>query len=229
MEKKKAFVVLPAFNEEKVIGQVLVDLKKAFFALPKFNWQIVVVDDASIDETARIAQEKKALVLSHPINRGLGGALRTGIEYLRQQKAFLLVTMDSDGQHEAEDIQKAIKPIINKEADVVIGTRSLAKMPWDRKVITLFSSILTFLLFGVWCKDTQSGFRAFGKKALEKISIKTQRMEVSSEFFSEIKKHKLKLVEVPIKVIYTPYSRAKGQSNLNSVKVLLKLLLRLAR
>lgn len=225
----KLCLILPAFNEEKVIGGVLEKVKKELRKHKNFKAEIVIVNDGSWDRTGKIAEEKRVTLLSHVINRGLGAALKTGLEYARRQKADLAVTMDTDGQHDPQDLFKLIKPIINKKADVVIGVRQRSQMPWDRNLITFFSSIITYFLFGVYSSDTQSGFRAFNRKALEKIEIKTQRMEVSSEFFGEIKQHKLKLVEVPIKVIYTAYSRAKGQSNLNSVKVLIKLILRLGR
>lgn len=227
--KKKLIIVLPAFNEEKVIGSVLLHLKKALKSFKGLDCRIVVVNDCSTDKTAQEAEKQNVVVVNHPINRGLGGALFTGFKYAKRKKTDYLVTMDSDGQHDAGDIKKILQPIIEKKADLVVGIRNIKKMPFDRKIITFFSSMLTFLLFGVWFEDTQSGFRAFGKKAIEKISIKTQKMEVSSEFFSEIKKNKLKLAKVPIKVIYTEYSRAKGQSNLNSANVLVKLVLRRVR
>jgi len=227
--KKKLMIVLPAFNEEKTIGEVLRKLKENLKKFKSWQSKIVVVDDGSFDKTSYIAQKFGALVLRHPINRGLGGALLTGFQFARLKKVDFLITMDSDGQHDPLDIEKIMKVLRKEKIDVVIGKRNIFEMPPDRMIINFLSSLLTFLLFGVWCNDTQSGFRGFNKKAIEKIEIKTQRMEVSSEFFSEIKKHKLKFLEVPIKVIYTSYSRKKGQSNLNSIKVLLKLLLRLAR
>lgn len=227
--KKKLMVVLPAFNEEKVIGKVLLKLKTVLRQLESWQTQKVVVDDGSADKTSVVSQKYGALVLKHHINRGLGGALFTGFQFARLKKVDFLITMDSDGQHEPADIIKILKSLSEDKADIVIGARNIFMMPTDRKIITFLSSLLTFLLFGVWCSDTQSGFRGFNKKAIDKIEIKTQRMEVSSEFFSEIKRNKLKFIEVPIKVIYTSYSRQKGQSNLNSLKVFLKLLLRLAR
>lgn len=229
MKNLKLFVVLPAFNEEKVIGKVLDDLKGVLKDLKNLKVQIVVVDDGSWDKTGKVAQEKGAMVLRHIINRGLGGALGTGLAYAKTREADMVVTMDSDGQHNPRDLKRVTRPLIDKKSDVVIGKRALSKIPWERRLITLISSLVTFLLFGVYSHDTQSGFRAFNKRALEKIKIKTQRMEVSSEFFAEIKKHKLRFTEVPIKVIYTPYSREKGQSNLNSFKILVRLMLRLFR
>lgn len=225
---KKLFVILPAFNEERVIGQVLDDLKRE---LEKINLKTktVVIDDGSRDKTAEIARQKQILVLRHSLNRGLGGALATGLEYAKRKKADFMITMDSDGQHDPKDMEKFLKPLLDKKADVVVGKRDIKKMPWDRKIITFVSNWLTFLLFGVHCHDTQSGYRGFNSRALKKINIRTQRMEVSSEFFGEIKRHNLRLSEVPIRVIYTSYSRAKGQSNLNAFKVLLKLVLRVFR
>jgi len=227
--RKKIIIVLPAYNEEKVIGKVINKLKRTIGNLPKQQYEIVVVDDCSFDNTLEVIKGKGVTVLRHIINRGLGGALKTGFNYARSQNADILVSMDSDGQHEPSDIKKLIVPILESKADIIIGKRNIREMPFDRKIITFFSSLFTLLFFGIWCSDTQSGFRTFSKKAINNIEIKTQRMEVSSEFFSEIAKHKLKFMEVPIKVIYTEYSRLKGQPNLNSIKILLRLLLRLAR
>ncbi len=226
---KSLLIILPALNEERVIGRVIDELKKQLILIDNLKKEIIVIDDGSLDNTSKIVKLKGITLLRHPINRGLGGALGTGLEYAKLYNADYCVTFDSDGQHDASDINKIIQPLLANEADVVIGQRNINKMPLDRRILTIFSSILTFLLFGIYCKDTQSGFRAFNKKAINSIKIRTQRMEVSSEFFSEIKKHKLKLTELAIRVIYTPYSRAKGQTNLNSLAILLKLVLRLFR
>lgn len=226
----KIIVVLPAFNEAKVIGQVLTKLKKTLLGLP-YKSQIVVIDDGSWDKTSAVAKKNGAVVLRHVLNRGLGGALGTGLTFAKNNKADILVTIDSDGQHDPEDIKKAILPIVENRADVVIGSRLLGQkgMPIDRILISKISNLVTFFLFGIFSSDSQSGFRVFNKKAIKNIFIKTEGMEVSSEFFGEIKKNKLQLVEVPIKVIYSKYSRVKGQTNLNGFKVLLKLIMRIFR
>lgn len=226
---KKLTVVLPAFNEERVIGRVLDGLKKELKQISGLKTEVVVVDDGSWDNTARIAKSRKVTVLRHPINRGLGGALGTGMEYARCSQADFVVTFDADGQHDPKDIDKVLNPLLENKADIVIGVRNIKKMPFDRRIITFISTLVTFVFFGIYCSDTQSGFRAFNRKALNKIKIKTQRMEVSSELFGEIKRYKFRLAEVPIRVIYTPYSRKKGQKNLNAIKILLKLILRLFR
>lgn len=226
----KRLVIIPAFNEGKVIYKTLIDLKKAIKSKGKFD--ILVIDDGSTDNTFSQARKAKVNVLCHRLNRGLGGALGTGFEYAKRFNYDLAVTFDADGQHHPQDLLKLIKPIENRQADIVIGTRTLSKkgqMPLDRKIINWLSNFVTFIFFAIWTSDSQSGFRAFSKKALRLIQIKTQRMEVSSEIFSEIKRHRLKLKEIPITVIYTDYSRLKGQANLNSFNVLYKLLLRLVR
>jgi glycosyltransferase involved in cell wall biosynthesis len=223
------FLILPAFNEAKIIGAVLKNASQQLKKLNIKDFKIIVVDDGSLDQTASIAETHGAVVLRHFLNRGLGGALGTGIAYAKKKKADMVITFDSDGQHDPKDITKLIKPIQENKADVVIGVRNRKKMPLDRKIITFGSSLLTFLFFGIYSPDTQSGMRAFNKKAIKKIKIKTQRMEVSSELFHEIKVHKLRLKHAPIKVIYTKYSRDKGQKNTNAIKILVKLIMRLFR
>jgi UDP-N-acetylglucosamine---dolichyl-phosphate N-acetylglucosaminyltransferase len=228
---KSFCIILPAFNEAQVISQVLKSTKKYVKNIKGIKTEIVVVDDGSKDNTSEIVKKHKIKVLRHVINRGLGGALATGLEYAKRNNFDFALTMDSDGQHDVADIKRALKPLLSNKADVIIGSRLLGQegMPWDRKIINSLSNLYTYILFRIWTTDSQSGFRAFNKKALQLVKIKTQGMEVSSEFFAEIGKHKLKLKEIPIKVIYTDYSRQKGQSNLNSLNISLKLLLRFFR
>jgi len=226
----KGIIIVPAFNEALVIRKVLRELRAEVKRLGKF--EIVVVDDGSFDATAKEARKAGAKVIRHLLNRGLGGALGTGLIYAKMTRAEIAVTFDADGQHDPTDIRKVIEPIKKGKADVVIGSRLLfgsRKIPWDRRVVIWGSNLLTRLLFSVTTSDSQSGFRAFSRKAIQQITIKTQEMEVSSELFSEIQRLGLHLSEVPIQVIYTPYSKKKGQSNLNAFGVLVRLLLRLAR
>lgn len=226
----KRLIIVPAYNEAKVIYQTLASLKNTL--RHKKSFDILVVDDGSTDNTSREALKAKVKVIQHKLNRGLGGALGTGLAYARIHKYDLAVTFDADGQHDPRDIIIAVKPVEEKIADIVIGTRTrsnMGQMPLDRKIINWLSNIVTWVFFGIWTSDSQSGFRAFSKKALRVVEIKTEKMEVSSEIFAEIKKHHLRVSEVPIRVIYTEYSRSKGQDNLNAINVLYKLLLRLFR
>jgi glycosyltransferase involved in cell wall biosynthesis len=222
----KTLIIIPAYNEEKSISLVIKDLRSHGYK------NIVVINDGSQDKTGAIAAKLKVPVLAHPLNRGLGAALGTGWEYARRQGADLVVTFDADGQHQARDVKSLILPVEKDAADVVIGSRLLKswqKMPFDRLVLSIIGDLFTFVLYGIWSTDSQSGLRAFNKKALGCITIKTDRMEVSSEFLKEIKRNKLRFAEIPIRPIYTDYSRESGQGNLNSFAVAAKMFLRLFR
>lgn len=220
----KLLIIVPAYNEQKVIGKVLDGLKQ--IKIEGMEKEIVVVDDGSSDNTKSQALKRGVTVLTHIVNRGLGGALGTGLLYAKKINADLVVTFDADGQHESEDLKKMIAPLLQHNADVVIGSRMLTKggMPVDRKIINLAANVVNYLLWSVWVTDTQSGLRAFSKEAVKKIEIKMNKMEVSSEFLKEIGRNHLKVAEVPIKAIYTDYSKSKGQKNANAINVLVKLL-----
>lgn len=225
-EKLKLCIIVPAYNEAPVIAQVLESLptKLAPFTLI----ETIVIDDGSDDGTGRIARDSGFMVLRHSINRGLGGALGTGFEAAFRRKADVIITFDADGQHRPEDIENLVKPILNKTADVVIGSRMLDRegMPKIRIVLNWFANLLTYSFFRIKVTDSQSGLRALSSDAAGKISIRTNRMEVSSEFLAEVARNKLKLTEVPIPAIYTEYSLQKGQKNINGLYILFKLILR---
>ena len=216
----KVIALIPAYNEESTIAEVLVKTKP-------FVDGIIVVNDGSTDRTAQIAQGQGAIVVSHVINRGLGAAIGTGFAAAKKLGADVVVTLDADGQHDANEIAKFVEAI-EAGADVVIGSRMLTKsgMPLHRRVANIIGNFVTLILFGAWVTDSQSGFRAFTTYALGKIEVKTNRMEVSSELIAEARRHKLTLVEVPIKAIYTDYSLSKGQSFFVGLKTVLKLVVR---
>ncbi|MCD6194634.1 glycosyltransferase family 2 protein [bacterium] len=220
MSKEKVFIVIPAFNEEKTIGRLLQKL----FSLGYKN--IIVVNDASTDKTAEIATHFPVKLYSHVINRGLGGALRTGFAAALNEGAEVAVTIDADLQHKPEEIERLVKPILKKEAEVVLGTRKIdrVKMPLFRRLANALSNWLTHLLFGLKVSDSQSGFRAFRREALEKMRFYSSRMEISSEIVKEIARLNLSLKEVPISTVYTSYSLSKGQSLKNGLKTLARLL-----
>jgi UDP-N-acetylglucosamine---dolichyl-phosphate N-acetylglucosaminyltransferase len=218
----RTFIVIPAYNEAASIGRVLKGLKKAGYS------DIIVVDDGSKDRTYEIAQKEGVNVYRHIVNRGLGGALGTGIKAAIAHGADIIVTFDADGQHDVADLKKLVKPIFGRNADAVIGSRLINPkgMPLVRRIGNWGFNFITYILFGVWTTDSQSGLRAFSRKAAQKINIKSNRMEVSSEIISEIGRNRLRFTEVPIKAIYTDYSLAHGQSNLNAIRILGKLVLR---
>ena len=228
---QRLVLILPALNEAEVLAGVLVRLKTGIKKLP-LTAELVVVNDGSTDQTAVIAGKAGATVLTHLINRGLGAALGTGLAYAKKEQADFAVTFDSDGQHDPKDIVKVLRPLLADRADVVIGSRSLSregKMPFLRRLNNLAFNVLTLIFFGKKTSDSLSGFRGFNRRAIQSIHLKTERMEVSNEFFAEIKRHRLRLEEVPIKVIYTPYSMRKGVQPGNVFAIIFRLVLRLLR
>lgn len=229
LARKNLLIVLPAFNEGEKIKEVIKTLPFKIPGIKKI--ENLVIDDGSTDDTAKQAASKNTTVLRHIINRGLGGAIGTGFDYAKMSNADIVITFDSDGQHRPQDIEGLIKPILDGKADVVIGSRFIRKpeVPIDRIIINFLSNIATLILFGIWTSDSQSGLRAFSKKAIERIEIRTQKMEVSSEIFKEIKRNNLRFAEIPIRAIYTEYSRRKGQKNSNAIPTFYKLFLRLVR
>jgi glycosyltransferase involved in cell wall biosynthesis len=219
---KEVCVVLPAYNEASSLPYVIKELRKHNYT------KIVVVDDGSKDETYRVAKDAGVSVYQHLTNKGLGTALKTGLNAARLTDASYFVTFDSDGQHDPQDIEHATKPLRENKADVVIGSRLMNPkgMPPIRRFGNWAFNIITYVLFRVWTTDSQSGLRAFNRYAAEQIDIKTTRMEVSSEIIAEVGRHNLRFAEVPIRAIYTEYSRARGQSSLNGFNILFKLILK---
>jgi glycosyltransferase involved in cell wall biosynthesis len=223
----KIFVVVPAYNEEKTIAKVLLELID-------MNFEIVVVDDGSTDDTYNIVnniikEKKKGILCKHLLNRGLGGALKTGIETALIENPDIIVTFDADGQHDPKDIVNVSKPIINDEADVVVGKRNFDEMPWSKKFGNQIMDMITLIFYGIRVKDSQSGLRAFNKKAAKQIIINARDYGVSSEIVGEIKRHNLRFNEVPIKTIYTDYSMNKGTNTREGLKILAKLIINMLK
>lgn len=218
----KTYIVIAAYNEEKSIENVLKDLKKY-----KYN-NIVVIDDGSKDKTSEIAKKQKVNVIRHVINRGQGAGLKTGINYALLKKADIIITFDADGQHQAKDIKRLIKPI-NDGYDVALGSRFIGKesnVPFFRRAILKVGALVLRIMYGAKLTDSHNGFRALSRKAAEKIKITSNGMEHASEIIDEIIKNKLKYVEVPVTIKYTDYSKLKGQSSLNAFKILFKMLIK---
>ncbi len=217
----KTVAVIPAYNEATAIGEVLEKTKP-------FVDEIIVVNDGSQDRTAEAAGAHGVCVYSHVINRGLGAAIGTGFAAALRHGADVIVTLDADGQHDPAEIPRFVEAI-NRGADFVIGSRMLTKlkgMPVHRKLATLVGNLVTYLLFGARVTDSQSGFRACTRYAVETIEIKTNRMEVSSELIHEAHIKGLTIAEVPITAIYSDYSLSKGQNFFVGLKTLAKLVLR---
>jgi glycosyltransferase involved in cell wall biosynthesis len=223
----KVLVVIPAFDEEKTISRVIEDVID-------LGYEFVVVDDGSVDETYDIVsrlikEKKKGLLCKHLINRGLGAAIRTGIEAALIEDPDVIVTFDADGQHDPHDIINVSKPIINDEADLVVGKRNFKEMPSSKKYGNQIMNILTLIFYGIKVNDSQSGLRAFNRKAAETIMINARDYGVSSEIVGEVRRHNLRLKEIPIKTIYTEYSITKGTNLNEGIKILVKLIMNILK
>jgi glycosyltransferase involved in cell wall biosynthesis len=217
------WIVVPAFNEARVIGQVIKGLRAKY---P----DIAVVDDGSRDETASAAASAGATVLRHAINRGQGAAIATGVRYALLRGADLVVTFDADGQHSVDDIAALLAPLVAGEADVALGSRFLGgaaareTMPKKRALLLRAAVLFTRVTTGLQLTDAHNGLRAFTRRAAAVIRWRADRMAHASEIPSEIRRHRLRFVEVPVTITYTDYSLAKGQRGLDAIRVLIEYL-----
>ncbi len=194
----KIVIGIPAFNEEKNIASIIVKLQKIVD-------EVIVCNDGSSDLTGIIAEKLGTTIINHPKNLGYGGAIGSIFAKAKEIDADILVTFDADGQHRVEDIENVLEPIKKEQADIVIGSRFLGNsktVPTYRKLgikaITKISNLETELKV----TDSQSGFRAYNKKAIQMLNISERGMGVSTEILIKASKAGLKITEVPIKIIY---------------------------
>lgn len=213
--------VIPAYNEGTRIQAVVRDAAK-------FVDRVIVVDDGSHDDTAANAEKAGAVLLRHEENCGPGAATMTGVEGARALGADIVVTLDADEQHVPTDIPALLKPIQEGRADIVFANRfgQKNKIPTIRRLFNGIGNLVSFLATGRWVSDSQCGFKAFGPKAVKELSIRMSGFEFCTEIVRESVAHRWRIAEVPIKVMYSEYTLAKGQSFANGVKTALKILLR---
>ena len=220
-------MVVPAYNEGRVIASVIEELK-ATFQKGNYDFLIVVVDDGSKDNTANEAQKAGAHVIRHILNTGSGGATATGLSYAYQSGFDIATTSDGDGQHDPKDVLRGVQELEKGSTDLLIGSRLMDTAGMSRvKVLgNAGLSFITNILFGIRVTDSQSGLRIFSKQALTQLRWKTSGYEFCSEMLWRAKQLNLKIEEFPIKAIYTDYSRAKGQNNWNAINIIKSLLSR---
>ncbi len=215
-----AYLVIPLYNEGPVIGDVVAAARSVF---P----HIVAVDDGSRDDSALRARDAGAFVVQHPVNLGQGAALQTGIEVALALGAQYVVTFDADGQHRVEDAAAMVERLRAGEADVVFGSRFLdgRTRPGLLKRVVLRAAIwYSNLSTGVRLTDTHNGLRALNRTAAARLRIRQNRMAHASEIIEQVGGSGLRWVEHPVHILYTDYSRAKGQSVLNAVNILTELI-----
>lgn len=195
----KIGVGLPAYNEEKNIGKIISELQKKVGI-------VIVCNDGSNDKTGDIAKKMKTEVINHDKNSGYGAAIASIFSKAKEDELDILVTFDADGQHRIEDIERILKPILEKNADVVIGSRFLEEsnqdMPKYRKLGVKTITSLSNIGSKQKITDSQSGFRAYNKTAIQSITPTEKGMGVSTEILIKADKLGLKINEIPIKILY---------------------------
>lgn len=223
IEPSRVFVVVPAFNEASALPAALAPLIAA-------GYRVAVVDDGSRDDTWQVLQSLPVYSLRHPLNLGQGAALQTGMTFAIARGADFIVHFDSDGQHQADDLPGLLAPLIANEADIALGSRFLrpedaAAIPRQRRILLRAGRLINALLTGVWLTDAHNGLRAMTADAARNIQLLDNRYSHATEILTQIRRRRLRYVERPTRIIYTEYSRMKGQSGWNSLNVLLDLLL----
>jgi glycosyltransferase involved in cell wall biosynthesis len=218
------FVVVAAHNEARVI-------RSAIQPLADLGYTVVVVDDASTDDTSLQLSGMPVHVLRHRINLGQGAALQTGMAFALRRGARFVVHFDADGQHRAEDVETLLAPLRRGDADVALGSRFLrrqdrASVPLRRRLLLKGGVVVNGLLTGLWLTDAHNGMRAFTATAAARIDLRENRFAHASEILNQIRLQKLQYVERPTTIAYTAYSMAKGQSAVNAIKIVIDLLLR---
>ena len=195
----KIIVGIPAFNEEKNIAVLIIQLKK-------IADKIIVCNDGSTDLTSKIAEELGATMINHEKNLGYGAAIRSIFLKSKDLDGDILVTFDADGQHRIEDINRVINPIINGESDLVIGSRfldeSAKEVPRYRKAGIKLITKITNATIKKQLTDSQSGFRAYSKKVLNELNPSELGMGISTEILIKASAKNFRISEVPIKIVY---------------------------
>jgi glycosyltransferase involved in cell wall biosynthesis len=221
--KNRITVIVPVYNEASVIRKVVEELSTLNLD------EIVIVDDGSSDNVRAALKDLPVTYIRHKINLGQGAALQTGLNYAKSGDTDIIITFDGDGQHDVKDIDNLMKPVVEGNADVVLGSRFLNKdlnRPGSRRKIVLqIARFVNFIYCGYFLTDAHNGLRAMSRKAIDKIEISENRMAHASEILAEIRKHGLRLEEAPVNILYNEYTRKKGQSGINGIKIFFDLVL----
>ena len=209
--------IVPIYNEATVIEDCIADLRTIFS-------NILVIDDGSTDDSASKAKRSGAQVIRHTLNVGQGLAISTGFKWVQGQNKFKnIVTFDGDGQHVAHDALRLVEELENNSLDIVFGSRFLgyekSNTPATKRLILKIVARITNILTGVKLSDAHNGLRALTVEASRAVDLTQIGMAHASQIISLTHQANLKYHEIPVNVLYTPYSRKKGQTILNSINI----------
>lgn len=219
----KILVIIPCYNEASVIRQTVTQVLDA-------GYEVAVIDDGSDEDILQSLEGLPIHYLKHAVNLGQGAALQTGMEYALSQGAEIVVHFDADGQHQIEDMPIMLEPLLLGKTDVVLGSRFInpshvKDVPLRRKLLLKMARYTNLLFTGLWLTDAHNGFRALNRKAMQTIRITENKMAHATEILRQIKANKLAYCERPTRVVYTEYSKKKGQSLWNAVNIFIDLIL----
>jgi glycosyltransferase involved in cell wall biosynthesis len=215
---KQVWIIIPAFNEDKAIGDVLADLAQ-------YGYNVVLVDDGSAVPLSVAILQDNMFICRHPINVGQGASLQTGIQFALLKGASYLVTFDADGQHSSSEISRMLEPIVRGECDITLGSRFLKEgktynMPFAKYITLKVAVAFTKLTTGLNLTDTHNGFRAMRADVGANLNITQNRMAHASQILNRIKDNQWRFKEIPVTIRYTSYSLNKGQKISNSFNIL---------
>src|SRR6266436_6291544 len=220
LQEPQVWVVIAAYNEAPVIASVVADVKRA-------GYRALVVDDGSTDATGAVAAEAGCIVVRHSLNLGQGAALQTGINFAISEGADVIVTFDADGQHRAADIAVLIDALARHGADFALGSRFLGtslNQPLSRRMLLKAATLFTRLTTGL--RVTDNGLRAMTRRGASSINLRQNRMAHASEILHQIAASGLNYVEAPVRIEYSAYSLAKGQTLGDTLMILVDLFAR---
>ncbi|MBI5371110.1 MAG: glycosyltransferase family 2 protein [Sphingobacteriales bacterium] len=216
------FVLLPVFNEKTELLEQIVS------GLLLQGYRVVVVDDASARKV-KLPPADRLYLIRHAVNLGQGAAIQTGMALALRKGADYLVTFDADGQHAVADIPALLLPLQEQKADITLASRFLLPGHHNasrfRQLLLKTGRWVNYFFTGFYLSDAHNGLRAMNRMAAERITLKENRMAHATEFLLQIKQHKLRMQEVPAVVMYTDYSKSKGQSAFNSLRIFFDLFL----
>jgi glycosyltransferase involved in cell wall biosynthesis len=217
------WLIIPVFNEEPVIGDVVREARGTF---PN----IVCVDDGSRDNSADRIRSAGAHLVRHPVNLGQGAAIQTGVEYARGKPgARYFVTFDADGQHQVEDVVAMLERLRAEDVDIVVGTRfhgDTSHIPWVKRLILKTVVMLSPRTRRLGLTDAHNGLRVFNRTVAEQMNITLNGMSHASEIVEMIDRYRWRVAEEPVTILYTDYSMAKGQSVINGVNILFETMIK---
>ncbi|MDT3486001.1 glycosyltransferase family 2 protein [Stenotrophomonas maltophilia] len=223
LEYSNVAVVIPAYNEGSAI-------KDTIHAIPSNFPKIIVIDDGSRDDTRERVLETRATLIRHPINLGQGAGLQTGIDAALLDPAIeYIVTFDADGQHRIEDVESMLAYAVQHKVQIVMGSRFLGKainMPRMKRIILKAAVWFSNITSGVHLTDTHNGLRVIHRSAAERLKLELPDFSHASEIVERIGQQHFSYAEVPVTIIYSEYSRSKGQSMINAINIAFDAILR---